>query len=893
MKLPPDRAASVRGPLRHPAHIARWGLPTPITSGTVTSELLDNPELMDRLDLLAQTPHLLVACDYDGTIAPIVADPMKALPLRETTVALRNLAALPQTHVAVISGRSLRDLAALSRLPVEIHLVGSHGTEFDIDFALELDPELRERRTQLVNGLQRLADRHVGLTLEKKPASVAVHYRNVDPTTLDTVLAELDAVANDVGDLTMRHGKKVCELLLVPTDKGRALNTVRANVSATAVIFLGDDVTDEDAFTTLAGPDIGVKVGDGTTTAPFRLGSTEEVAVLLAALCTRRCVWLEGDGVTPIEDHSILSDQRTAAVLTPDARITWLCVPRIDSSAIFAELLGGPAAGHFSVRPSETNGVEPRQAYVDDSLVIRTRWDSVTVTDYLDCSDGRPNRLSGRTDLVRVIEGSGTAHIEFAPRLDFGRFPTQLEVREDGIEVTNASDLVVLRASGVEWTVVDHGMHQTATAEVDLSAGPVVLELRCGTASLRADRSGENERRESTIAFWRDWAERLELPDLEPEMVRRSALTLKALCFGPTGAILAAPTTSLPEFIGGVRQWDYRYCWIRDASLSAGALVRLGSIEEAMDFLDWLLRVIESTGIGPERLAPLYTVSGQSLPPEATIAELSGYAGSRPVRIGNAADHQVQLDVFGPVLQLIHQLGEVDAPLSARHWRLVEDLVHGVEQRWQEPDQGIWEVRSAPRHHTHSKVMCWATVDRAIYVATTVFGRERPEWLELRDQIKKDILTNGWNDDIGSFTTAYDGTDLDAAVLAVGRCGLLEPDDPRFVATVATVETWLRDGDTVHRYTHEDGLPGEEGGFNLMTSWLIDAKILVGDLEEAEYLFGRYLELAGPTGLIAEEVDPHSGRGLGNHPQAYSHLGLITNACNIAEARLARAEAAG
>jgi trehalose 6-phosphate phosphatase len=317
--------------------------------------------------------------------------------------------------------------------------------------------------------------------------------------------------------------------------------------------------------------------------------------------------------------------------------------------------------------------------------------------------------------------------------------------------------------------------------------------------------------------------------------------------------------------------------------LSAGALVRLGSIDEAMDLLDWLLRVIESSDVGPERLSPLYTVNGQSLPPEATIEELSGYAGSRPVRIGNAADHQVQLDVFGPVLELIHQLGEVDAPLSAKHWRLVEDLVRAVEQRWMEPDQGIWEVRSAPRHHTNSKVMCWVTVDRAICIVETVFGRERPEWFMLRDQIKEDILTNGWNDDLGSFTTAYDGTDLDASVLAVGLFGMLEPSDPRFVATVNAVETWLRTGDTVCRYRHEDGLPGEEGGFNLMTSWLIDAKILIGEIEEAQYLFGRYLELAGQTGLIAEEVDPYNGRGLGNHPQAYSHLGLITNACNLAE----------
>lgn len=847
----------------------------------MTGHLLDDAALDERLEQLARSPQLLVACDYDGTIAPIVDDPMKALPLRETSVALRGLAALPQTDVAVISGRSLRDLAMLSRLPAEIHLVGSHGSEFDIDFALDLDPELRDRRTSLIDALAELTAQHPGLNLEKKPASVAVHYRGLPDEEAETVLASLEGISRRIGDLTLRNGKKVCELLLIPTDKGKALGAVRATCGATAVLFLGDDITDEDAFRTLQGPDLAVKVGAGETTAPFRVDSPEAVAVLLAALTARRADWLAGAGVTPIEQHSMLSDQRTAAIVTPDARITWLCVPRIDSGAIFAELLGGPAAGHFSIRP-EHDDATPIQRYVDDSLVLATRWPSMTVTDYLDCSEGRPKRISGRTDLVRVIEGTGRAVIEFAPRLDFGRFPTQLEVRDGGLEIANAADLVVLRAPGVEWTIESAGAHQTAIATVDVSSGPVTLELRCGTASMRPDRTSERDRRTATTSFWGDWATRLDVPPIERELVRRSALLLKALCYGPTGAILAAATSSLPEFIGGVRNWDYRYCWIRDASLSAGALVRLGSIEEAMDLLDWLLQVIDSSDVGPERLSPLYTVIGQALPPEATIEELAGYAGSRPVRVGNAADHQVQLDVFGPVLDLIHQLGEVDAPLSARHWRLVEDLVGAVESRWTEPDQGIWEIRSAPRHHVNSKVMCWVTVDRAVRIADEVFGRERPEWTNLRDTIKADVIANGWSDEIGSFTTAYDGTDLDASVLAVGLFGMIEADDPRYAATVRAVETWLRAGDTVYRYKHEDGLPGDEGGFNLMTSWLIDAKIQIGDVDGARQLFTAYAELAGPTGLMAEEVDPTTGRALGNVPQAYSHLGLISNALNLA-----------
>ena len=840
----------------------------------MAGHLLDDPELDARIHALAAAPHLLIACDYDGTIALLVDDPMTALPLRETSVALRGLAALAQTDVAVISGRSLRDLAALSRLPAEIHLVGSHGSEFDIDFALDLDPALQERRSELLDALGQLVADHPKLSLEKKPASVAVHYRALDDDESETVVAEIERIHRDreLDIVTARRSASCCSSR--PTRQG--LSTVRATVGATAVLFLGDDVTDEYAFRTLHGPDVGVKVGEGETAAPFRVDSPEEVAILLAALSTRRADWLAGAGVTPIDEHSMLSDQRTAAIVTPDARITWLCVPRIDSGAIFAELLGGEPAGHFSIRPA-TGEATPTQAYVGDTLVLRTSWPDLSVTDYLDCSEGRPKRISGRTDLIRVIEGVGRARIEFAPRLDFGRFPTQLEHRDGGLEVTNAADLVVLRSPGIEWTIENAGVHQTAIAEVDLSAGPVTLELRCGTASLRPDRTAEADRRAATDSFWSDWVARLELPetlvDIDHDLIRRSALTLKALCYGPTGAILAAATTSLPEFIGGVRNWDYRYCWIRDASLSAGALVKLGSIDEAMDLLDWLLRVIEASEVGPERLSPLYTVNGTALPPEATIEELPGYAGSRPVRVGNAADHQVQLDVFGPVLELIHQLGEIDAPLSARHWRLVEDLVDAVATRWTEPDQGIWEVRSAPRHHVNSKVMCWVTVDRAIHIATETFGRERPEWDVLRDDIKADIIANGWNEERNSFTTAYDGTDLDASVLAIGLFGMLENDDPRYVATVHAVESSLRTGDTVYRYKHEDGLPGEEGGFNLMTSWLIDAKIQIGDLGSARELFRAYIELAGPTGLIAEEVDPATGRALGNHPQAYSTSG--------------------
>jgi GH15 family glucan-1,4-alpha-glucosidase len=284
-----------------------------------------------------------------------------------------------------------------------------------------------------------------------------------------------------------------------------------------------------------------------------------------------------------------------------------------------------------------------------------------------------------------------------------------------------------------------------------------------------------------------------------------------------------------------------------------------------------------------DRIHPLYNVGGRHLPPEAEIAELAGYAGSRPVRIGNAADRQVQLDVSGPIIELALLLYERGAPLSARHWQLVETLVGTVAHRWREPDHGIWEIRKAPRHHVYSKAMCWYTVDRAIAISDHVLGRVRPDWVVLRDEIRDDLLTNGWKDDVGSFTSAYDGADLDASVLVLTTCGLLDRDDERLEQTVRSIETELRAGPTVYRYHADDGLPGREGGFNLMTSWLIDALDVVGRRDDALALLDELVTLAGPTGLLAEEYDPETGRALGNHPQAYSHLGLINNALRLSD----------
>ncbi len=836
-------------------------------------------ELLEELQQLAQVPQLLVATDYDGTIAPIVNDPMKAVPDRETTVALRSLASLDQTHVGVISSRSLRDLAALSRLPAEIHLVGSMGSEFDVDFALQMDAKTQERRDALGASLAEIARKYPGSSLEQKPASVAFHIRNADPVSAPDAVAEVRALAEADSELTFGTGKMVVEVGVMQTDKGKALETLRSNVAASAVLFVGDDNADEAAFVSLSGPDVGVKVGDGDTAAVHRIGDTTDVALMLSSLASLRSEWLAGAGLVPIEQHSLLSDQRTAAIVTPDARVTWFCAPRLDDPALFAELLGGPTAGYFAVRSAD--GRPPSlQRYAGNTMILDTIWPGVTVTDYLDVSDGRPTLLAGRSDLIRHISGSGTAIVEFAPRLDFGRFATQIEQRTDGLEVVGARDLIVLRSPGVDWRIDSVGQHQTAIAEIDLSQGPVTLELRVGTASLREE-AAESRRRDLTRRYWADWADKLQLPKEAAEFVRRSALILRALVYGPSGGIAAAATTSLPEHIGGVRNWDYRYCWLRDAAMTAAALVRLGTHEEAMDYLDWVLGVLEEGGGQPEHLNPLYALDGGKLPAEADITELAGYGGSRPVRVGNAADNQVQLDVFGPIVELVHLLGERGAPLSARHWRLVEEMVGAVELRWSEADHGIWEIRSAPRHHVYSKVMCWVTVDRAIKIASDVFERERADWHDLKAKIEADVFEHGWNDTVQSFTTAYDGTDLDASVLMIGISGMVAADDPRFLATVRAVEAQLREGPTVYRYHHEDGLPGAEGGFHLMTSWMIDCYALLGEADEARSLFRKLLATAGDTGLLSEEYDPATARSLGNHPQAYSHLGVINNALRL------------
>ena len=839
-------------------------------------------DLDRRIEELAKTPRLLVASDYDGTLAPIVSDPARAFPSRETIVALRGMATLPDTHVSVISGRSLRDLASLAGFPDSIHLVGSHGSEFDADFLGSLAPHLEQLRRSIALELQEIAEPVPGLSLEEKPSGVAFHYRNADPGAAErAVQAVLEGPAAHPG-IHLRHGKKVVELSVLGTNKGDALDRLRSRLGVTAVLFLGDDVTDEDGFGRLRGPDVGVKVGEGDSSASYRVADPSEVARTIAKLYELRCAWLRGTEAVPIEEHALLSDHRAMALMTPRARLVWMCLPRVDSASVFAELVGGPSAGYFEIGPAEGRE-DVRQHYCADTLVLETSWGGVHLTDFFDTCDGRPRQRAGRSDLLRVVDGCGRVRVEFAPRLDYGRVPTRLQVHEHGLVVGDCLDPIVLRSPKVDWQLREDGIHQTAWAEFDLDGGRVVFDLRYGTASLGDTRASATERRDGTEDYWSRWAAHLTLPDLARDLVLRSALTLKALCYSPSGAILAAATTSLPETLGGNRNWDYRYAWLRDAALSAGALVKLGSNGEAISLLDWILGIVDRLD-SPAQLQPLYSVTGGEVHTDTEIPELSGYRQSRPVRIGNTAARQVQLDVFGPVVDLIYQLMEREAPLSSEHVRLVEAMVRAVRERWHEPDHGIWELRLPRRHHLHSKVMCWMTLDRAVRILRDMRGRVNPEWETLRDEIREEVLSRGWSESTQSFTADYDSQELDAAVLHIGLSGLIAPDDPRFVKTVNAIERELRSGPTVYRYHYDDGLPGQEGGFHLCTSWLIDALWLAGRRDEARALFGRLIQLTGSTGLMSEEYDPQTEIALGNHPQAYSHVGIIENALRLSSA---------
>jgi GH15 family glucan-1,4-alpha-glucosidase len=585
----------------------------------------------------------------------------------------------------------------------------------------------------------------------------------------------------------------------------------------------------------------------------------------------------------PIEDYALIGDRRTAALVGTNGSVDWLCLPQFDSAACLAGLLGTDDHGHWQLVPEGDYSTERR--YLGASAVLETTFTTrdgvVTLTDLMPRNDGR-------ADLLRKLEGvRGTVRMrhEWRIRLDYGLVkPWVRRMKIDGETVITAiggPDQLVLR--GPRLPVARDGSHND---EFDVSEGDELVFSMTWFPSYAepTDLAVPHDQVASTISEDEEWAEQCALDVPHPDAVRRSLLTLRLMTDEVTGGIVAAPTTSLPEDFGGERNWDYRYCWLRDAALTLGSLVRAGYTEEADLWHGWLLRTIAGD---PGHMQVLYAVDGSRRLPEVTLDHLPGYAGSRPVRIGNGAVDQVQHDVLGEVMDALEKVRETHGePDDA--WPLQRALVGEMAGRWQEPDNGIWEIRGERQAFTHSRVMIWVALDRAVR-AMEQHHLEGPleEWRGLRDEVRADVLEHGYDAERGTFVQHYGSTEVDASLLILPVVGFIDGDDPRMLGTIKAVEEELLYEGLVLRYRTEtgvDGVAGDEHPFLACSFWLVSAYAAAGRLADAHALFDRLVALRNDVGLLSEEYDPVRRRMVGNFPQAFSHLALVQAAFELADA---------
>jgi GH15 family glucan-1,4-alpha-glucosidase len=582
-----------------------------------------------------------------------------------------------------------------------------------------------------------------------------------------------------------------------------------------------------------------------------------------------------------IEDYAMIGNLRTAALVGRDGSIDWFCAPRFDSAACFAALLGDADNGHWRIAPAD-HSISSARRYRDGTLILETDFKSeggsVRVTDCMPTTDEG-------TSIVRVVRGlSGTVpmRMDMAIRLDYGATIPWVENRHTGLVAVAGPDALYLRTPietrGERYTTVaDFSVREGERVSFTLSWHPSYEPEPPAIDPIWALRGTEH--------WWRSWSGRCSYKSEWRDQVIRSLVVLKGLTYEPTGAVVAAPTTSLPEAIGGERNWDYRYCWLRDSALTVDALVDSGYLEEALAFRNYMERAVAGH---PRQVSVLYGLAGERDVPERLIDTLRGYEGSKPVRVGNAAADQFQLDVYGEILDAAHRAREIAGQLDPRGWRGQISLVGFVEGVWRDPDEGIWEVRGPRRHFTHSKVMAWVAMDRAVRTVEN-FGAEGPvdRWRELRDVIHADVLEHGHDAERNTFTQYYGSEELDAATLQIPAVGFLPGDDPRVAGTIEAIKAELMSDGFVRRYSthpgesHVDGLEGVEGAFLPCTFWLADALMFAGREEEAREVFERALSVGNDLGLYAEEYDPGSKRLLGNFPQAFTHLALINTAYNL------------
>jgi GH15 family glucan-1,4-alpha-glucosidase len=577
----------------------------------------------------------------------------------------------------------------------------------------------------------------------------------------------------------------------------------------------------------------------------------------------------------PIEQYALIGDCHTAALVGSNGSIDWLCFPRFDSGACFAALLGGPEHGYWSLTPSAAVQSVTRR-YRDGSMILETELQTadgrVRIIDWMPMSDRR-------WDLVRIVEGvSGTVdmRMELVVRFDYGSIVPWVR-RIDGVLVMTAGpDTLELRCR-----VPTAGENMKTLGEFRVTAGQresFLLHYRPSHLAMLTPIDAERSLRE-TEDYWHAWSARCIHQGKWHDPVLRSLLTLKALTYRPTGGIVAAPTTSLPEQIGGVRNWDYRFCWLRDATFTLNALLLAGYVDEATEWQDWLLRAIAGS---PEDLQILYSVTGTRRLEETSLPWLPGYENSAPVRVGNAATKQFQLDVYGEVMDTLHLARVARLRTSEHAWRVQVKLLEFLAVHWSQPDEGLWEVRGPPRHFTHSKIMAWVAFDRAIKDAQSG-GLDGPvaTWRTTRDAIHAEVCEKGFDRNLNSFVQSYGSDALDASLLLMPQVGFLPPDDPRVLGTIAAIEQHLLVDGLVLRYSTEsnvDALPPGEGAFLPCSFWLADAYAVTGRRADAEGLFERLLTLGNDVGLFAEEYDPHARRMLGNFPQALTHMALVNTA---------------
>ncbi|MFE9397944.1 glycoside hydrolase family 15 protein [Streptomyces flavidovirens] len=588
-----------------------------------------------------------------------------------------------------------------------------------------------------------------------------------------------------------------------------------------------------------------------------------------------------------IEDYALIGDMQTAALVCRDGTIDWLCLPRFDSHAIFAGLLGTEEHGFWRIGPAHAADAGPpaatRRRYRGDSLILESEWDTprgtVRVTDFMPPRDGAPQ-------VIRIVEGvSGRVRMRSALRMRFsyGRVVPWVHKVDTRTVAVAGPDSVWLDAD-----VETHGKDLTTYSDFVVAPG----ERISFTISWQPSHKEEpplpepEASLEATAEFWSDWVEQCTYHGPYREAVVRSLITLKALTYAPTGGIVAAPTTSLPEEIGGVRNWDYRYTWLRDAAITLSSLLRTGYREEARAWREWLLRAVAGD---PENLQIMYGIAGERELGEAELDWLPGYENSTPVRVGNGAAHQLQLDVYGEVTEALHLAHMTGLTRNDYASLLQLKLIRYLEDHWNEKDEGIWEVRGPRRHFVHSKVMAWVAVDRTIKLIE-MGDADGPveKWRELRDEIHRDVCEKGYDPERNTFTQSYGSKELDASLLLIPQMGFLPPDDKRVIGTIEAIQRELSTEDGfVLRYPTAgddeglDGLSGDEGAFLACSFWLADDLAMIGRVDEARKLFEKLLGLRNDLGLLAEEWDSRLQRQVGNFPQAFSHVPLIDTALRL------------